>query len=289
LSMTKSKKSKSVFRENGKEITVRSIKFLSPKEQQQFLMNMAIGAEFDMRQRAHYEYYGKELIDYKLGHISPKANEFLRVLSAFMANCLEDNCPPSWKECNATFWEELIFTFYPNLMKISQTQSETENFLLQLKKYVRWLDKRVGTNWFPVVEKLAEEAFPDLKNCEALLNDIFSHDFPRMYDSDWDPVADSQIWEQRYADCDNKLSSIFEVTSMIDKTVVVTEFETNKTYYIKDLPTKSFKQGLIMSGVIAKKEQEKAWTWFRTDGIYPNRGKAYIKLVIKTPLPAGSF
>jgi hypothetical protein len=280
-SMKNRRKSRSISVEKEPQVNVKVHHFANPEERQEMLMNLAIGSQFEMRQRAILEYYGKDLVTYKREHTSKKANEFLRILSKFMTTCLEDNCPSSWQKCDSSFWEELIFTFFPHTMQISQNRKEAEIFLTQLKIFVQWLDKRVDSCWYPVVEKFTLEAKSELKICEHVLNDIFLTDFPKLHHPDRNLIKTAEKIEQDFINCDNKLSSIFEVTSLIDDMVVLTEFNTNRIYYIKDLPLKWIEQGLIMSGVIGKKSREKAWRWFATDGVYPNRGRAYLKLNIK--------
>jgi len=264
---------------NKPEVQMRVHQFANPNERQEFLINLAISSEFEMRYRGLLEYYGKEFIAYKqLEPSDKKRNEFLRIMSKFMTDCLEDKCPSAWQRCEPSFWEELLFTFYPHSMKISSEEKEVENFLSQIKKFVMWLDKRVGTSWYSIVEEYSDLASSELKSCEHLLNGLFLNDFPRIYFDDWGPEQDIERINHQYAQCTDTLSSIFEVTSIIEDTVVLTEFDTNRTYYIKGLPYKLVKIGMIMSGIIGKKRGELTWNWYQTDGIYPQRGKNYLTL-----------
>ncbi|MEH7331629.1 hypothetical protein V7161_03265 [Neobacillus drentensis] len=277
--MKKSGTTKDFFSGNNLQVTAFTHEFANPKERQEFLMNLAISSEFDMRHRGLLQYYGKDFIAYKREKPSDhNRNEFLRVISKFMANCLEDNCPPSWQQCQSAFWEELIFTFFPHSMKITPNEKEVETFLFQLKKFVRWLDRRTGTSWYSVVEKFAREAGSELTICEWLLNALFLNDFPRIHHSDWNRNQDIEKVHQKFNQCSDKLDSIFEVTSRIEDTVVLTEFDTNRTYYIKGLPSKLIETGIIMSGMIGKRRGELVWNWFQTEGIYPQRGKKYLAL-----------
>jgi hypothetical protein len=262
------------------QMRVRVQPFANPKERQEFLMNLAISAEFEMRHRGLLEFYGKDLIAYKQKNTSDKnCNEFLRVMSKFMTDWLEDKCPSSWKKCQPSFWEEFIFTFYPHSMKISPNKKEVETFLSQLRKFVRWLDRRAGTSWYPVIEEYASEAGPELKICEHLLNDILLSDFPRIHHDDWNLEQDYEKIKQKFNKFTDRLDSIFEVTSMIEDSIVLTEFNSNRTYYIKGLPCKLIKPGIIMSGAIGKRSGEIVWNWYQTEGIYPQRGKNYITLL----------
>jgi hypothetical protein len=278
--MKKRKKFKSHLSNNKPEVRAWVQPFANQQERQEFLMNVAISREFEMRYRGLVEYYGKELIAYKRERpLDKQRNEFLRVLSKFMTDCLEDNCPPSWKECNYSFWEEFIFTFCPLHMKISPEEKEVETFLSQLKEFVQWLDQRVGTTWYSIIETFSTEAAPELKVCEHLLNDIFLNDYPRIYEDDWNPMDDINRLDKDFAECKERRNSLFEVTNIIGDTVVLSEFNFNYTYKIKGLPLRSIKPGLIMSGVIGKKKGDLFWTWFETVGIFPQRGKSYIKLI----------
>lgn len=273
-------KTKIPSRKKMPEVTVRKHVFANPKERQEILMNLAISSEFEMRYRGLFEYYGKDFIAYKLENPSNnKRNEFLRILSNFMTDCLEDTCPSSWDKCGTSFWEELIFTFYPLHMKISKHEKEVENFLSQLKNFVRWLDRRAGTSWYSIVEIFSQEAVSDLQTCEHILNSLFLNDFPLIHNNDWNPEKDIEKLNKNYAECTDKLNSIFEVTSIIDDAIVLKEFNSNRIYYIEGLPCKWILPGLIMSGVIGKKSDDITWSWFQTDGIFPQRGKKYLILI----------
>ncbi|PFO09722.1 hypothetical protein COJ85_00925 [Bacillus sp. AFS076308] len=163
-------------------------------------------------------------------------------------------------------------------MHISTEEKEVETFLSQLRYFVKWLDKRVGTYWYLIVEEYTFIASSELKACEHLLNGLFLNDFPRIYQTDWDPEQDIDKINHKFKQCTDRLNSIFEVTSIIEDTFLLSEFETNYTYYIRGLPYKLIEIGMIMSGIIAKKSTDLTWNWFQTDGIYPQRGKTYITI-----------
>ncbi|MEH7252097.1 hypothetical protein V7111_08230 [Neobacillus niacini] len=240
---------------------------------------MRLSAEFDMRHRGHFLFYGKDFIDYKLERSYDKdRKEFLRILSNFMTDVLEDNCPPSWKKCKRPFWEELIFTHLPHVMRITPDQKQVETFLSQLKIFIQWLDKRVGTTWFAVVDKYSKEAISDLKVCEQVLNTIFSKDFPQLHQKGFSPEQQIEIANQSFELCIKSRDSLFEVRSIIDQITVLTEFNTNITYYVKGLPTHLIVPELIMNGCIGRKSGTLLWEWFQTEGIYPQKGRKYLKL-----------
>ncbi|GHH99909.1 hypothetical protein AM1BK_34520 [Neobacillus kokaensis] len=238
------------------------------------LMDLAISSEFEMRYRGLLEYYGKDFIAYKKEKPSDKIrNEFLRVISKYMTHYLEDDCPPSWKQCQQPFWEDLIYSFYPDHIKISPEEKDVDTFLYELKKFVRWLDKRVGTSWYKAVEQYTLEAFPDLKICERIINRLTLNDFPRIHHKDWNLEQDLDRFEENFNQCTERADGIFKVTTIIGNTVVVSEMNSNCTYYIKGLPTELIMPGIKMNGTIGKKSGEVAWGWYLTTSIYPPRGR----------------
>jgi hypothetical protein len=277
--MKNSNNTKDICDEKEPQMKVLMKHFENPKEREDLLKNMGISAEFDMRHRGHFLFYGKDFIDYKLERPYDKdRNEFLHILSNFMTDVLEDNCPPSWKKCKRPFWEELIFTQLPHVMRITPNQKQVENFLSQLKMFIQWLDKRVGTSWFTVVDKYSKEAISDLKVCEKVLNTIFLRDFPQLHQKGFSPEQQIEIVNQSFKQCTKKWDSLFEVTSIIDQITVLKEFNTNITYYVKGLPTHIIVPELIMSGCIGRKSGTLLWELFQTEGIYPQKGRKYLKL-----------
>lgn len=50
--------------ETQPEVRMRVHHFESPNDHQEFLKNLAISSEFEMRYRGLLDYYGKEFIDY---------------------------------------------------------------------------------------------------------------------------------------------------------------------------------------------------------------------------------
>jgi hypothetical protein len=274
--MKKRKKKFSNF-SNMLEITAWEIPIGTPQERQSIFNDLVTSSEFEMRNRGIVFYYGKDLIAYKREKPSDQnRNEFLRVLSKFMTDCLEDNCPSSWDLCGTSFWGKFIYYFYPQNLRISPTLKEAEHFLFQLKKFVRWLDKRVGTNDYPLIEKYSTEAAPDLKSCEFLLYTLFMRDFPQSICDDWNPEKDIERLTQTGTQYTETLEGVFEVTSKIEETILLTDISSNLTYYVKGLPSDFVNPGMILSGVIGKRKREKQWNWYITVGINPPQAKNYI-------------
>ncbi|KIY22766.1 MULTISPECIES: hypothetical protein [Mesobacillus] len=270
---------KNICNKKQPQVTVLMKHFKNPKEREEIEKNLKVGAEFDMRHRGHFLFYGEDFISYKLERPYDKnRNEFLRILTKYMSNTLEDQCPSSWKKCKRPFWEELIFTHLPHVIRITPDQKQVETFLSQLKMFIQWLDKRVGTTWFPVVDKYSKEAISDLKMSEQVLNAIFLRDFPQIHQKDFSAKKSIEKMKQSFDQYTKSLDSLFEVTSIIDQITVLTEFNTNKTFYVKGLPTQLIIPGLIMSGGIGRKSGTLLWEWFQTEGIYPQKGRKYLKL-----------
>lgn len=269
---------------NGKntlEITAWEIPIGTLQERQQVFKDLAISSEFGMRNRGLVFYYGKDLIAYKREKPSDQnRNEFLRVLSKFMTDCLEDNCPTSWHLCGSSFWEKFIYYFYPQNIQISPSLKETDSFLFQLKKFVRWLDKRVGTNYYSLIEKYSTEAAPDLKSSEYLLYTLFMIHFPQSNSDGWNPELDIERLTQNGTKFTESKEGVFEVTSKIEDTILLTDISSNHTYYVKGLPSDIVNLGMILSGVIGKRKGEKQWHWYITVAINPPQAKNYIPLFL---------
>lgn len=87
---------------------------------------------------------------------------------------------------------------------------------------------------------------------------------------------DIEKLERRLNGYQKSLGSLFEVKSIIEKTVVLTDLDTNHTYYVNGLPCNLLVQGMIMSGGIGKRKGDIAWEWYRIESVYPQRGKRYM-------------
>jgi hypothetical protein len=262
------------------QIRVKEILIKDEKHRQQIFMDLAVSSEFDMRHRGVFEYYGKDLIAYKREKPSDKdRNEFLRIFSKFMTDCLEDNCPSSWKHCQPSFWEELIFTFYPHSMMISPDEKWTDSFLGQLLTFVRWLDKRYGTSHYPIAENYALTAVSELKACERLLNALFLINYPRIFHDDWDLEVDRERMIQNLDQCVSTCFDLFEVTSIDHDFVNLTKFNSKKSYFVIGLPSELMVPGMLLRGMLGKHPRSQYWNWQYTDGVYPASGKRFITVM----------
>ncbi|MCA1057313.1 hypothetical protein LCM10_20430 [Rossellomorea aquimaris] len=252
--------------------------FSGPGEHTDFLENLKISQEFNMRHRGLMLFYGQDFIAYKKEQkANKKRNEFLQTLSHYMTDHLEDDCPSSWEECPASFWEELIFAYLPHYTKIIPEKNYTETFLLQLRTFVRWLDKRKGTSFTNLVEDYIIEGTPILKKCEALLNHLFLKDYPRFHQSDWDYEGDQKRWEQSLEKYSNTIDGMFRVTAFADECVILKDLHTHHTYMTKSLPVNKLSTTTIITGILGQKPHELVWDWLATINVFPEKGEKYIR------------
>ncbi len=252
--------------------------FTEPGQHTELLDNFKICREFDMRHRGLMEYYGKDLIAYKKEQkANKKRNEFLRAFSHYMTDHLEDDCPPSWQECPAAFWEELIFAYLPHYTKIIPKKNYTETFLLQLRTFVRWLDKREGTVFLNLVDDYIKEGTPILKKCEGLLNHLFLKDYPRFHQSDWDYEEDLDRWERNLSKYSRTIEGMFQVSAFADECVVLRDLHTHHTYLTKSLPVNKLSTKTIITGTLGQKPHELIWDWLATINVFPENGEKYIR------------
>jgi hypothetical protein len=252
--------------------------FKQPGEHTELLENLKISQDFNMRHRGLMEYYGKDLIAYKKEQMAnEKRNEFLRTFSHYMTDHLEDDCPPSWKECPASFWEELIFAYLPHYTKITPQKNYSETFLLQLRKFVRWLDKREDTVFSSLVEGYITEGTPILKKCEGLLNYLFLKDFPRFHHSDWNLKEDQKRWEGSLEKYRTTIDGMFQVSAFADECVILKDLHTHHTYLTKSLPVNKLSTKTIITGTIGQKSHELVWDWLATINVFPEKGEKYIR------------
>jgi hypothetical protein len=247
------------------------VHFQSPRDRQVFLWNLAISSEFDMRHRGLLEFYGNDLIAYKQERPKDRArNEFLRILANYLTTILENQCPPSWKDCQPPFWEEFISNCIPHLMKITPEEKEVETIFIQLKKFALWLDKRMGTSFFKVIEVYSEEAEADLKSCERLLNQL-----PNLHLRDCDPKKELEKALKKGFSKNNSIHSCFEMTKLIENMVVLKDIQTNKDYHIHNLPSQSVIPGFFLTGEIRQDSNGKECIII--DSVYPPKAKTYMR------------
>lgn len=247
------------------------VQFPSPRDQQVFLRNLAISSEFDMRHRGLLEFYGNDLIAYKQEkHMDLARNEFLRILANYLTTILENQCPSSWKDCQPPFWEEFIINCIPHLMKITPEEKEVESILFQLKKFARWLDKRIGTTFVKVIETYSEEAEADLKICERLLNQQ-----PNLHLRDCDPQKEFEKALKKSSTKNNSIHSCFEITGLSENTVILKDIKTNKDYQVHNLTSKSVFPGFFLTGELRKDSNGKESIII--DSVYPPKAKTYMR------------
>lgn len=268
--------------ENGKQPEVKAFihQFSHPDEHKEFMEMMKLGSTFDMRPRAMMHFYGSDLIAYKRKHRSnPQVNEFLRIFSTYLTTYLEDECPESWEECSLAFWEELIIGCFPKYMKIHTKQRETKIFLMQLKRFVHWLDERTGGTWFSVVEKFVEDYRPEIEKSERMFNELYLHVYPKLNDKDWNPGKDVDQILKNLDGCSSTRNSVFELTNISDTIVSFYDLDRRETYQLIDFPAEKDSLNFLVQGVIGKRADDFFWRLYLIDSIYPNKLKRYIKFL----------
>jgi hypothetical protein len=224
------------------------------------------------------EYYGNDLIDYKREKMAnKKRNEFLRSFAHYMTDHLEDECPPSWKECPSSFWEELIFAYLPYFTKIIPHKNYAEIFLSQLRKFVRWLDEREQTDILQLVDGYIIDGTPILKKCEDLLNYFFLKDYPRFHQPDWDYEKDHGRWEKQAGEYSESINSLFHISAVTEDGIILKDIDSHRTYFTKSFHIKKTSSELLLSGVLGKRPHELVWDWIVTESIYPVKGGKYIQ------------
>lgn len=263
---------------NGVRVKAFMHQLSGPDERKEYLDMLLLGSKFDMRARAIFFFYGPDLIAYKRKHpTSPKVNEFLRIFSAYLTTQLEDDCPPSWAECGPSFWEELFTTALPHSIRVSVNKKEISHFLVQLKRFVLWLDKRSGCSWYQVVEKYVEEYKHELQVCEDLINELHLAAFPKLHQNGWDPVKDMERISSELKACSATLAGLFEVRETTDLITTIHDLNSSTTYQVVHFPAKKQIPGILIDGVIGKTEEDFYWTWYFTEGVFPNGAKKYIQ------------
>ncbi|MBS4209983.1 hypothetical protein [Bacillus sp. FJAT-50079] len=261
------------------EVNVRMKKFEHPDEHKELIEKVKLGSQFQMRYRALLEFYGDDLLAYKHKNITSKnVNEFLRIFSAYLTDYLEDQTPSSWKDCHFAFWEELIYAFYPQHMKISTKQKDTTTFLFHLKKFSYWLDQRSGNSSYNIVDQLAKDSIPILTVCERLLNSLYLHLFPNIHHNSWDPIEAIDRLNDNFQNYQEAVTGIFKVSNMSDYILTIDDIDSGQTYQIIDFPVKKIAPNILLDGIIGKKTNEFFWEWHYTIGVYPLQAEKYILL-----------
>ncbi|WP_043930232.1 hypothetical protein [Bacillus sp. EB01] len=134
-----------------------------PKEREE-VIKLLIAKQFQMRNRGPIKFYRNDLNTWQFRKPNdPNRKEFTLILNQFIEDCLKENCPNSWKECDQSFWEELIAAYWPKCIHISEKEQEHFVFLIELRKFAKWIDKKEKTQIETTIETLTNEilhAFP---------------------------------------------------------------------------------------------------------------------------------
>ena len=272
---------KQTFYEGNIEANIWLYEFSGPEERKEIIRKLEISSQFNMKYKGLRQFYGDELIAYKEKVGSNKhANDFLRVISSHLTDNFEDNQLTSWKDCLPPFWEELIFTHFPNVMYISKQRKQSVIFLSQLNKFIKWLDYRVGTSWHQTIKQYTKEASEKLVYCEKLLNYLFLLEHPTIYKNDWN-IEDELIRSKNKLDSLATFhGSIFQVKEVYDEYILITDINNLRDYEITGTLTEVINPGILLHGGIGKEDDNDfLWEWSLTEGVYPERAKKYINFI----------
>lgn len=251
-----------------------------PEEYEEMLNKLIVSRKFNMRFRGLRQFYGDELIAYKLKNPSSSSrNIFLEIIAEYFTTYLEDKCPSSWNECDHEFWEEFFYSFYPSTIKISPKQNEVKRFLNEVKKFVHWLDKHIGTSFYSYIEELCAEATSELLECEKLINKLYLHTFPNIHKRDFDIIAELDAHEQNYNFVDDKVA-IFEVQDKNGPITIARAHDDKSNYQILGLPIEIITPGMIICGFIGKEESSWLWTWDHPICVFPRKAKKFLEHVL---------
>lgn len=262
-------------------IKLTAVPVINLNDSSNFLQKLHIGSQFDLPLSGLFEFYGNDLIDYKLE--KPKStsrNEFLNILGKYFTDYLEDTCPSSWDDIDESFWEELLFMYFPFHIKITPEKREVEKFLFELKKFTRWLDKRIGSHWTPLINRFIEQSSSELNYCEHLLNALYLQHYPRFHQDDWDMRQDIENHSRSIKQFHKDIYYMFEVLDVNGPITILKNIDTSDTYSVIGLPEKVILPGILISGGIGKKHGELFWNWLYPEGVYPKRSLKYLEHVL---------
>ncbi|RDU38198.1 hypothetical protein DRW41_01110 [Neobacillus piezotolerans] len=254
-----------------------AIPLTETETREKFLKKLQIGSAFKMRNRAIALFYGDDLIAYKIGKPKdPIRNEFLFHFSNYLTDYLEDLCPPSWKACTPLFWEEFLTTHLSSRIPISKTGRETEKLLSELQTFVHWLDRKAGTDWFPIVKEYIEIYKSDIKIGETAINALILLHFPHIHDPDFSFQDDFEAYQKQHRAFDLYFDTVFEVQAVIEGVFVLNDLEDGRTYHTKGLPG-SILPGLLLNGAIGKNNNDFFWKWCATGAVFPKCAKRFLE------------
>ncbi|MCU9614948.1 hypothetical protein OEV98_15490 [Caldibacillus lycopersici] len=256
---------------------VIELPFHNPTEYQSFYQKVQISSQFHFRYRGIAEFYGDTLIKYKLEKPGSKSrNTFLTVFGQYLTDYLEDAPPSSWQDIDIAFWEEFLFVYVPYQIKLSPEENEVEDILLELTRFTRWLDRKIGCKWSPLITKLLYEVKPQLKDCEHLLNVLFVKTNPQLVHSQKQNFPAYGKAVPAFEHFQERQFNIFEVTAINDSFTVLSQFVHHTAYHVTGLPTEAIHLGMLLFGTIGKNKDETTWTWLLPQGVYPNGAKKFL-------------
>lgn len=263
------------------QVRVREIPLLHPKEHKDFLRKLYISSQFQLRYRGLLEFYGDDLIQYKLEKPKcKKRNEFLYIFGNYLTYFLEDVKLASWLDIDETFWKEFLFLYYPTCINPTREEAEVEGFLSELKNFVHWLDKKHRINWFPFVDSFLKQSDSELIHCEQILKELYQQQHKHIYEKNWSPTEDLNKIKDSIKSFQDSLTSVYEVTQMEESLTVLTDVNTNRTYTVTGLINEPIVPNMFIRGIIAKNKNELFWNWLYTFTVFPKRTREYLNHVI---------
>lgn len=249
-----------------------------PNEKREFLAKVEVCLMFEMRPRGLLEFYGDDLVAYK--QEKPKSasrNFFLQVLSTYFTDYLYDICPSSWEECQDSFWKELLVAFYPLEIQLTTNEKEVDQFLNELKKFVKWLDHRKECSFSKMVNHYIAEYKTDLKYCEFLLNRLYNHVNPEILEEHSQVLFPTTNLLDDIHEYNQSKKVIFEIINIYDGIIMASDVETKQVFYITGLPHEVLTPDILISGLIAKKYEDPIWNWISPDSVYPLDAQKYLE------------
>jgi hypothetical protein len=84
---------------------------------------------------------------------------------------------------------------------------------------------------------------------------------------------------QQLDECVDKRSALFEVTRIDHHSIVLTVFNSKKSYLVKGMPSELMVPGMLLMGMIGQHHRSQHWSWILTEGVYPSCGKRFITLM----------
>jgi hypothetical protein len=254
--------------------TSYSKEIIYPTEREE-VIKLLIAKQFQMSRRGRNKFYGNDLTAWQSRKPNdPNRKEFTLILNQFMDDCLRDNCPKSWKECDQSFWEELIAAYWPKCFHISEKGQEHLVFLIELRKFAKWIDKKEKTQIETTIKTLTTEIKHDLSMSESILNQMIEQAYPGVLSGELDFTQALEKEKRRFDSYHITFPGLFEVSDSKHSVFLLSDLQTGDSYHVMSLP-ESLKPGFLVQGVIGHLIGLPFWEWCLIDGVFPPQSKKY--------------